>query len=247
MSRTVFSDGPAHTATGRPVVRPRRVWSGLALALIGFALACVGLMLRSEPLSVGGVVILVLGACLGWAGGVMHDATTGFTPRQELRAVRDGTARAGVIPGAQANTPAARDEAERVSRTTHRLQKAARTPNDLRWAPVAGWTLLLVAAVLMVSQWELVPHTTTGRVNSFRDTAAAILISLSGLRLALTRGRHLMAVAVAGTAGAGLVLTGVLAAHDHATVSALEATAGVVVVLAAVIGATSATSRPPRL
>lgn len=131
--------------------------------------------------------------------------------------------------------------------TTDPLQTAARTPSDLRWAPVAGWTLRQVAAVLRVSQWELVAHTTAGPANSFRETAAAILISLSGLRLALTPGRHLMAGAGAGTAGAGLVLTGVLAAHDHATVSALEATAGVVVVLAAGIGVASATSRRPRL
>ena len=116
----------------------------------------------------------------------------------------------------------------------------------MRWAPVAGGTLLLVAAVLLVSQWELVAHTSTGRATSFRDTTAVILISLSGLRLALTPGRHLMAAALAGITGAALVLTSVLGAHDHPTVAALEAIAGVVVVLAALTAVVSAPSdRPP--
>lgn len=247
MSRTSVTEGSGPTSSGSAVVRPRRVWGGLGLVLLGFALASLGLVLRSWPMSVGGVIVLAAGACLSWAGGVMHDATTGFTPSQELRAVREGTTHQGVAPGAQTSTPGARDEAVQLSRTTHRLQAAARTPNDLRWAPAAGWTLLLVAAVLMVAQWELVAHTTAGRANSFRDTAAVILISLSGLRLALTPGRHLVAAAVAGLAGSSLVLSGVLAAHDHAAVAALEAVAGVVVVLGALTGAVFATPRLTRV
>jgi hypothetical protein len=92
----------------------------------------------------------------------------------------------------------------------------------------------------VTSQWELVAPTATGQHNSFRDTAAAILLGLSGLRLALVPGRHLIASAVAGLAGSGLVLTGILAAHDNVSLAAVETTTGAAAIICAVTAAVSA-------
>lgn len=239
------------TSTGqsgshRTHVRPRAVWGGLALALVGVALAGAGLILGSWPVAGGGALVLVMGAGVSLAGGIMRDATTRLTPARAVRAVRQGEVHDGVEPGRQASTAAAREEAVRLSDMTHRLHAAARKPADLAWAPVAGGMLLLGAAVLLVSQWELVAHTATGRSNSFRDTAAVILLGLAGLRLALIPGRHVIASGVAGLVGAGLVVTGILATHDHVALAAVETTTGAVAIISAVTAAVSASgSRRP--
>ena len=83
------------TSTGqsgshRTLVRPRAVWGGLALALVGVALAGAGLILGSWPVAGGGALVLVMGAGVSLAGGIMRDATTRLTPARAVRAVRQG-------------------------------------------------------------------------------------------------------------------------------------------------------------
>jgi drug/metabolite transporter (DMT)-like permease len=215
------------------------VWGGLALALLGVAGAGIGLMSSSWLLVVAGGLVLAVGACLGWAGGVMHDATTGLSPRREFHAVRDGTTHPGVAAGAQTGSPAAHDEAARQSRLTQQVLDQAHQATPAGWTRPAGWTLLLVAAVLLVSQWEVVAHTATGRTNSYRDTALVVVLALTGLRLALTPKPHRVAAAVAGLAGLVLLLTGVLAGHDHTSLAVVEGTTGVLTLVCAAAAAFS--------
>ena len=180
MSETT-KDGPSGPVNAP--VRPRWIWSGVALSLGGLVLIGAGLVLRSWPAAGGGVTLIVVGLGLSWAGGVLWDATSGISPADEVRAVRDGEVRQGVKPGTQVNPSAARAEARRasrVTRVTHEPKASTSRSTALRWAPVAGWMLLLAAAVLLVSQWELVGHTATGRRNSYRDTVAIIVFGLSG-------------------------------------------------------------------
>jgi drug/metabolite transporter (DMT)-like permease len=221
------------------VVRPRRVWGGLALALLGVAGAGIGLMSSSWLLVIAGGLVLALGACLSWAGGVMHDATTRLDLRSELQAVRDGTTHPGVAAGAQTGSPAAHDEAARQSRVTQQVLDRALQATPAGWTRPAGWTLLLIAAVLLVSQWVVVAHTATGRSNSYRDTALAIVLAFTGLRLALTRGPHRVAAVLTGLAGLVVLLTGVLAGHDHTSLAVVEGTTGVLTLVCAAAAAFS--------
>ena len=85
-----------------------------------------------------------------------------------------------------------------------RARAAAGLPRvTVSWAPFAGGILLMVAAVLTASQWELVAGTTTGRSNSYRDGALSILVGLGGLHLLVAPGRHRITDAVVALAGSG--------------------------------------------
>jgi hypothetical protein len=217
------------------------------LVLLGVSLAGTGLMTASWPVAGAGVVLTVTGSYVSWVGGVMNDATIGLSPRFELRAVRDGSSHPGVAAGAQIGDPAVREEAARLSLVTHQVLARAHATPSPAWTVPAGWTLLLVAAVLLVSQWELVAHTTTSRANSYRDTALAIVLGLSGLRLACTPGRHRVAAAAVALSGAGLVLNGLLADHDQLGLAVVETTAGAVAFLCAaatVLSTAVSRSRP---
>ena len=240
------ADGLGMSAGTRGVttVRPRRVWVGLAVALLGVALAGIGLATSTWPVVGGAVAALVVGGCLSWAGGVMHDASTGLNLREELHAARHDTTHPGVAAGAQTGSIAAHQEAARQGRVTQQVLNQAHQASTDAWMRPAGWTLLLIAAVLLVSQWELVAHTTTGRANSYRDTGVAIVLALTGLRLALTRGRHPVAAAVAGLSGLGLLLNGLLAGHDHLSLAVVETAAGAIALACAAGAALSAGTWP---
>lgn len=244
------SPPPENSAAPRsrrsPVVRPRRVWGGLALALLGVALASVGLVSSLWLLVGGGVAVMVVGGFLSWAGGVMADATTGLNLRGELRAVRNGSTHPGVAAGDQAGSTAAHAEAARQNRVTQQVLDQAHRASATTWTQPAGWTLVLVAAVLLVAQWGLVAHTATGRTNSYRDTAVAIVLGLTGLRLALTPGHHNVAAGTIAVCGLGLFLNGLLADHDHMSLTILETAAGAVTLLCGVAAAVSpSTGRSP--
>ena len=242
-SSPAHGTGSTSSTRRHTLVRPRLVWSGLALALLGVVVAGVGLMSSAWLLVGGAVLVLVIGACLSWAGGAMHDATTGLDLHDELRAVRDGTTHPGVRAGAQTGSTAAHEEAARQTRVTQQVLDQARHTSASDWTKPAGWTLLLVAAVLLVSQWELVAHSATGRSNSYLDTAVAIVLALVGLRQALTPGPHRITAALAGLSGLGLTLNGVLATHDHASLAVVETAGGLVALLCAAAATLSTRTR----
>jgi hypothetical protein len=215
----------------RPLVRPRWVWGGLLLALIGAGTLGLGVALLSWPPSILGAGLLLLGAGASLRGGVLYDAVPTLGVRRELQQVRDGSVHEGVAPGDTVATPASRRDAAAADRSARARTESARHPSDVHWAPAAGWLLLLVATVLTVSQWELVAPTATGRANSARDTALAIVLGLGGMRLALSAGRHLIVGSITGLAGAALVLAGFLADHDHAGLALVEVVGGGLAVL----------------
>ena len=217
----------------RHLVRPRWVWGGLVGALSGAVVLSVGVVLLSGPLSVTGTVLLLLGVGCSVRGGVLYDAVSGFAPRRELRQVRDGVVHPGVAPGEMIDTGRAHADAAASNRSTRRLEDAAHHPAKAHWAPVAGWMCMLITATLVVSQWNLVAHNATGASNSFRDTGWAILLGLSGLRVAVVPGRHRIAAAVILISGLGLVVGGMLAEHDHLGLQLVEVSCGCLAVACA--------------
>ena len=166
----------------RHLVRPRWVWGGLLLALIGAGTLGLGLIVLSATVSVVGATVLLLGATASLRGGVLYDAVPNLAVRREFRQVREGDVHPGTAPGDTLPTTAARRDTAETNRSTRSREAAALHHGDVRWAPVAGWILLVVTIVLTASQWELVAPTVTGRANSFRDTGLAILLGVTGLR-----------------------------------------------------------------
>lgn len=226
------------------LVRPRWVWAGLVLALIGACVLGLGVSAVSWTLSITGTVLLLVGAAGSLRGGVMYDAVPSFALGKELRQVREGDAHEGVAPGETITSPQARKDALETNQTTRELEAAAHHRTNVQWAPVAGWLLLLVTAVLIMPPWELVAPTATGRSNSFRDTGLAILLGLGGLRLAVAPGRHSIAAGITLLAGPGLVLGGLLADHAHPGLAIVEVTSGCLAILCSLIAYVSPAPNP---
>lgn len=216
--------------TGRhPLVRPRWVWGGLAVALTGLFITAVGVVTLSWTLSVLGTALLMAGIAGGFRGGVQHDSVSSFDLTTELRQARDGAVHEASA-GRSRPSEAARREATESNRVTREVEcAAART--QVASAPLAGWVLLLSSVAILAAEWQMFAATQAGRNNDFRDTGLTVVLALTGLRLALSRGRHPVAVRVAALAGLCLILVGLLAGHDREAVAALEVVAGVVAIL----------------
>lgn len=226
------------------LVRPRWVWAGLVLALIGASVLGLGVASLSWTLSVLGAVLLLVGASGSLRGGVLYDAVPSFVLGKELHQVREGHIHEGVAPGDTVTSLPARKDAIESNQRTRELEAAAQHPRNVRWAPVAGWLLVLITAVLIMSQWELVAPTATGRSNSFRDTGLAILLGLGGLRLAVAPGRHPIAASITLLAGLSLVLGGVLANHSHTGLAIVEVASGCLAILCSLIAYVSPAPDP---
>ena len=223
-------------STRTRAVKPRQVWSGLVAAIAGASLLGLGLSVGAPTWMAVGAGVLVLGAAVAVRGGILRDAFSTSPARAELRHLVRGTERPGVVPGEMVRDPAAQRTARAATRTTAALESQRHAAVTPPWSPAAGWVLLLVTLVLVVSQWELVAHDATGRSNSYRDTGLAILIGLAGLRLALSPGRHVVAGTVAAVAGAGLVLGGLLAVHDDGGLAVVEVACGALALVAVIAG-----------
>ena len=226
-------------ATADHLVRPRWVWGGLLLAVVGAGTLSWGVVSLSWASSLVGAALLLLGAGAGLRGGVLYDAVPTLAARHQLRQAVDGDVHPGIAPGDTLATPAARQDALATNQALHAREAAAQHQGEVHWAPVAGWLLLLLGAVLTVSQWELVAPTATGRGNSLRDTAVAIVLGLAGLRIAVVPGRHRIATGLTGLAGIGLILAALLADHDHQSLAVVEAAGGCVAALCSLAAAAS--------
>jgi hypothetical protein len=209
------------------------------LALVGVATLGWGVAVVSWTPSLIGTGLLLVGAAISLRGGILSDAVPGLAIRRELGQVIGGEVHHGVAPGDMLTSPAVRRDAIATNRSTRARETAAGRRADVRWAPVAGWLLLLVATVLTVSQWELVAPTVTGRVNGVRDTAIAIVLGLGGMRVALSPGRHLVASGTCGVAGTALALVGLMAEHDHQGLAVVQVSSGCLAVLCALTAAMS--------
>jgi hypothetical protein len=81
------------------LVRPRWVWGGLIVALLGSCLLGWGIAVLSWTESVAGAVLLLIGGAAGVGGGVMFDARIHLAVGEEMRQVREGDVHEGIGPG----------------------------------------------------------------------------------------------------------------------------------------------------
>jgi drug/metabolite transporter (DMT)-like permease len=84
-------------------VRPRWVWGGLIVALLGVCLLGWGIAVPSWTESVAGAVVLLVGGAASVGGGVLYDARTHLAVGEEMRQLRDGDVHEGIRPGDMLN------------------------------------------------------------------------------------------------------------------------------------------------
>lgn len=231
----------------RRMVRPRWVWGGTVISIVGLALLSVGAVLLSWPWSVLGGAIAVAGAVVAWRGGVLYDVHTSAA-LSEVGQVAHGTVHEGVAPGQTvATSAAARRRTTEVERRRRRLESAAMmSPRPGPTRP-AGWLLLLIAVFLTVAQWALYPLERPGQTNAVRALGAAIVLALTGMRLisAVSRPPRVAAL-VCIVVGLALLANAVFAEHDVDATAASEGVCGALAVVAGAVVLVAASSRNDR-
>ncbi|MGA8846898.1 MAG: hypothetical protein WB471_09825 [Nocardioides sp.] len=225
--------------TADRAVRPRGVWAGVALAVVGASLAGLGVALGSWVISLVGVAVLLAGAVVGARSGVLYDVRGVDSVSDELSDIRHDATYSGVAPGDMSDQESAQETSRRMDRRRENiLAERAGAPRPAL-APLAGGTLVLVGVVLLVAQGTLYPSGATGQSNAGRALAVAIVAAATGLRYLVATGRHWGFAAAALAAGAALTVSGVLTGHTRDATVGLEITCGLVVVASAVIGVLS--------
>jgi hypothetical protein len=198
--------------TGQRTVRPRFVWLGVVVVVVGGVLVAAGLIDSMKALWIAGLVVLAGGALLCLRGGIMYDAGAHATLGNQLEHAMKGEELSGVAPGAMVDVPEERAaEIERPSAV-----EPLEDPQLAAWVDVAspsGWVMLLAAFAVVGSEWTLMTDSLNGQNNGYIDTAAAIFLGLAGLRC-LSPGVHPVAGMIGALAGVGLLLQGVFASEQ---------------------------------
>lgn len=207
-------------------VRPRLVWGGTLVAVLGCCAAAFGGVATSWTWTLAGGALLGAGALAAYSGGVMRDTSSGV--RSELAHLIHGQDRHGVAPGDMVTSPQAVTSARRVDRRRRRLEHAAATvPWRFPVRPTGG-ALVIVTIILLVSQWELYPLELPGQSNATRALGCAIVVGIAGMRIIEAGAGHRFTVSIAAAAVAGILLTlnGALADHARTATAAVEMTCG---------------------
>ena len=220
-------------ADRRRLGRPRRVWGGLALTLVGMVVLGTGIAMLSWAIAVVGALGLVLGVVIGVLNGVLNDARSDLGAEEQVREVVHGTIHPGVVPGDMVTGSRARRDALRTSRAV-RAARDREMPAPSAFARPCGAFLLLVALGGLTLVGALATHTPTGRSVAVRDMGLAVIIALAGLQLLMVPGRHAVTAGVALVTGLALALQGLGGAHDTPTIAPIEISLGTLVVVAAV-------------
>ena len=217
-----------HSTEEKHLVRPRWVWGGTFLLVTGTVVIGVGVDLTNWPWSIIGMVLLALGAVVAARGGLMNDFHTHGSARTEMRNVVEGNVRPGLAPGTDLSTPESREKSRELDHRREALEQAAvEAPRPAMVRPAAG-ILLLIALLLLVSQWELYPIGIPGQTNANRSLGCAIVLGLAGLRILTSQPDQRVRVssALAALAGLSLILNGLLARHDRLSTAVAEGCCG---------------------
>ena len=223
------------TTTSLHRVRPRWVWGGLLVAVLGLLGISAGVVELSWDWVVPGVVLLLAGAAGAAYGGVLSDSRTGH-PADELAEVRRGGTREGAAPGAEVHARRAEEVSRTADATRRELLEAAHRVGRPNLSPVGAGLALLTCGWLLVAQWTLYPMSVVGQAGALRDLGVTIVVGLAALRVAVAGPRRL-ACAVVVVGGLVLALLGLLAAHRSTGVRVDEVVCGVVLLAAGVLGA----------
>jgi len=213
------------------IVRPRWVWGGLVLALLGACLLALWIATWWSGAGISGLVLLVLGGAAAERGGILYD-TQGSRPGSgEAAEVRDAHARRGTAPGDMIIDDRLRQEARESSRMTDALLHAAEDHPRPAFDKLGAGMLLGGAAFLLFAQ-ALYPHTHLGQDNALRTLLLAAVTALAGFRILLGQRPGPAASALAALCGIALILLAMLTDHDGSATVILEIATGAWIVLA---------------
>ena len=211
-------------------VRPRWVWSGVGLAVLGAVVIGVGVAVSSWTVAIVGIVVLAVGALVGWRGGALYDATGAFALDEEMHDVKEGNEREGTKPGDQVRDPEAHRESRRADRT--RRLTTARTMRAPRpGLSTLGAILLLLGAAFVLATQGAYPHSHTGQINAERDLGMAVVTGLVGLLVLLSSRRHPVGAVLALLCAVGMAVQAWLAPHDGTTTIGFETAVAVLYLL----------------
>jgi len=224
---------PHYEKSALHVVRPRWVWIGLGLFILGLAIVSVGLMVTSPWVVVPGVVVTAAGVVGGLYGGLYYDVTGGSMHGDVVGDVRDNPVHEAPGPEARAHDPEAEARSRRADRDRRELLAASMHTRMPSLVPLGGAVMLAVCVWLLVAQWTTYPESAHAQtINSVRDQGIAIVIALGALRLILGGPRRWVSVVMV-LCGVALILLGFLATHDSNAVAVSEVLSGAAVVLGA--------------
>lgn len=232
-------------------VRPRGVWGGLLLAVLGLvALAVGGVATAGTWMAVwvaAGATLVVLGGALALHSGVLYAVHGPGQAADTAHEVLHGETYQGHAPGDQvAVSPEAREKARTLDLRRLELERRSAATPAPAFAPVGAVVLLLAAFGLLVASGAFFAHTAVGSANADRALGCAILAGAAGMRYLVSPGRHLVFATGALLGGLFLVLSGPLSPHDRPGTVALEVAVGTIVLLAAAVCLASPTSQDIR-
>lgn len=216
------------------LVRPRWVWSGLILAILGACMLAFWFATWQPSTCVAGAVLLLLGSGVAVRGGILYDTHGARPVTGEVDEVRHADVHRGTAPGDMVTDARLQAEARAWSRQTDELLRASREAQRPAWDRLGAILLLSGAGFLLAAQ-GLYPHTQTGQNNATRSLLLGVVIALTGLRVLLASRPGRAAPGVAALAGLGLILGAVLADHDRPATVAVEIIVGAVVLVGATL------------
>ena len=211
--------------SGEHLVRPRWVWGGLGVLLVGAALLALWIATWWAPAGIAGAAAFTLGAGAAAYGGILYDTHGGRAATQEIDDVRTKHQHRGTAPGDMVRDERLRDEARATTRMTEALIREAEHAPRPAFDTLAA-ALLLASAVCLVLMQGFYPHSHTGQDNALRSLLLAVVIAWCALRLLLAQRPGRAPSLIAALCGVALILFATLTDHDRDATVALEIVVG---------------------
>lgn len=227
-------DSRAATGSGVPKpVRPRVLWSGMAVTLIAMTCLGAGAAIGSVPWSVAGAIGLFVGLVTAWLGGILRDVHITRSPtRVEARQVEQDDVHPGDAATDRLQGPAIASRTRAINEATReRLSRPAPRPSVDR---AAGLVLIMLSVWLLVCPAVLgYPFSAEVTNARLREQGLAVVLELAGIWRLLV-GRSRVAFGVGLVAGLALLVSAAVMQPESGVIAVNEAVIGALVILATV-------------
>lgn len=215
------------------IVKPRRMWTGVVVALVGICLIALWTATWERAIGIAGGVLLVIGGATAAWGGVLYD-THGRPVSGELQDLREGGGHEGTAPGDMITKPGVRTDAALTARRIEATRLDSQPQSRPALRPLGSWLLLIGAVSLVVAQGRY-PESHTGQDNATRSLLIAVVVGLAALRLMLAQRPGRLPSAAGVLAGVLLVVLALVTDHDRHAMVVFEVVAGAWILVAGLL------------